>query len=465
MSNYSELLHSVKEYVSKNEYKVALNYLEKLLMLLKADYDAGVNKVKSGLAFNKLLSVRKDLIANSLSDNSYQILGLKKKDEEKPKVDYAKPSAFFLDIEESKDEEPKKEEPKQEEESPEEKAIEGALTNSDYPFNWDDIPTVTFDDIAGLDEVKDTVRIKVLMPLLHPEAFQGYVTTGGGGLCLYGPPGTGKTMVAAAIANTIHAKFCTVTPSDLLQQGVGNTEKAVKALFAQARSFKCAVIFFDEMDSIAPKNTRAQAARQLRSELLAQLQGIQSYGKKKDNILFLICATNKPWDIDSAFLRPGRFGTKIYVTLPDYDARKYMIDHRLNKIKENGIVEIKDDIDIDYVVNKMNGFNCADITNLLAYVEELSVRRAFKSDNDKYICDEDFKNALKTIKSSVQADDILKLSEWRKLNDYNANQEEDEAKADESELDKMKDTEEMDPSSFEEINLEAPEIEFKDKDE
>lgn len=464
MSNYSELLHNVKQYVEKNEYKLALNYLEKLLMLLKADYDAGVNRVKSGLAFNKLLQVRKDLMTNKLSDSSYEILGLKKKEEikEAPKApDYSKPSSFFDDIEEK--EEPK-EEPK-EEESPEEKALEGALNNSDYPFNWDDIPTVTFEDIAGLDEVKDTVRIKVLMPLLHPEAFQGYVTTGGGGLCLYGPPGTGKTMVAAAIANTIHAKFCTVTPSDLLQQGVGNTEKAVKALFAQARSFKCAVIFFDEMDSIAPKNTRAQAARQLRSELLAQLQGIQSYGKKKDNILFLICATNKPWDIDSAFLRPGRFGTKIYVTLPDYDARKYMIDHRLNKIKENGIVKINSDIDVDYVVNKTNGFNCADITNLLAYVEELSVRRAFKSENDKYICDEDFKNALKSIKSSVQADDILKLSEWRRLNDFNA-LEENEAKADESELDKIKeDSNEVDPSSFEEINLEAPEIDFKDKDE
>ena len=464
MSNYSELLHNVKQYVEKNEYKLALNYLEKLLMLLKADYDAGVNRVKSGLAFNKLLQVRKDLMTNKLSDSSYEILGLKKKEEIKgaPKApDYSKPSSFFDDIEEK--EEPK-EEPK-EEESPEEKALEGALNNSDYPFNWDDIPTVTFEDIAGLDEVKDTVRIKVLMPLLHPEAFQGYVTTGGGGLCLYGPPGTGKTMVAAAIANTIHAKFCTVTPSDLLQQGVGNTEKAVKALFAQARSFKCAVIFFDEMDSIAPKNTRAQAARQLRSELLAQLQGIQSYGKKKDNILFLICATNKPWDIDSAFLRPGRFGTKIYVTLPDYDARKYMIDHRLNKIKENGIVKINSDIDVDYVVNKTNGFNCADITNLLAYVEELSVRRAFKSENDKYICDEDFKNALKSIKSSVQADDILKLSEWRRLNDFNA-LEENEAKADESELDKIKeDSNEVDPSSFEEINLEAPEIDFKDKDE
>lgn len=448
MSNYATLLKDVKKYIETNEYKIALSNLEKLLMLLKADFDAGINKTKSGLAFNKLLPVRKELMTGKLTNITYDALGIKNDKEENPSMDYSKPSEFFNDIE--------IEDLEKEEIKPEDKILEGTnLGVSEYPFVWDEIPSVTFDDIAGLDLVKETVKMKVLMPLLHPEAFKGYVTTGGGGLCLYGPPGTGKTMVAAAIANTIHAKFCTVTPSDLLQQGVGNTEKAVKALFNQARSFKCAVIFFDEMDSIAPKSTRAQAARQLRSELLSQLQGIQSYGKKKDNILFLICATNKPWDIDSAFLRPGRFGTKIYVTLPDAIARKYMICHRLEKIKDNGIVSINDDIDIDYVVDKTNGFNCADITNLLALVEELSVRRAFSSENLKYICDDDFKKALKNAKSSVQQDDILKLNEWRKINDSNSFNEEDIEEESYEELEEV--------VKFDDIpDLTAPDIDFKD---
>ena len=89
---------------------------------------------------------------------------------------------------------------------------------------------------------------------------------------IQGPPGTGKTMIAAAIANEIGAKFCSVKPSDLLNQGAGNTEKAVRSLFAQARSFPVAVIYFDEMDSISPKSTKSQYAKQLRSEFLAQLQ-------------------------------------------------------------------------------------------------------------------------------------------------------------------------------------------------
>ena len=88
------------------------------------------------------------------------------------------------------------------------------------------------------------------------------------------------------------------------------------------------------MDSIAQKDTRSTYAKQLRSELLAQLQGIEAYSKDSGNILYLIAATNKPWDIDSAFIRPGRFGTRIYVGLPDDNARRYMIEKRFNKIKE-----------------------------------------------------------------------------------------------------------------------------------
>lgn len=283
-------------------------------------------------------------------------------------------------------------------------------------FIWDDIPTVGFDDVAGLEDVKRAVQIKVLLPLKNPEAFAGYEKKNGGGLCLYGPPGTGKTMIAAAIAKEIGAKFCSVKPSDLLRPGAGNTERAVKTLFKQARQFPCAVIYFDEMDSISPKNTRSQYAKQLRSEFLSQLQGIESYGKDTGNILFLICATNKPWDIDSAFLRHGRFGTKIYVGLPDQPAREYMINKRLGKIKAKGIVAVAEDINVAEVAEQTNGFNGADITNLLDHIEEISIFRAMTS-GEKTIIKDDFEAALKDIHSSVQTDDLVKLKEWRSEND------------------------------------------------
>lgn len=254
------------------------------------------------------------------------------------------------------------------------------------------------------------------MPLQHPEVFEGYVRKGGGGLLLYGPPGTGKTMIAAAIANEIGAKFCSVKPSDLLNQGAGNTEKAVRALFAQARAFPCAVIYFDEMDSISPKSTKSQYAKQLRSEFLAQLQGMESYGKKNKNILFLIASTNKPWEIDSAFIRPGRFGTRIYVGLPDEAARKYMVERRLKKIEERGIVTVSEDVDVEYIVQKTNGFNGSDMTNLLDRVEEISALRGMTT-GKKSVMQEDFLSALEQITSSVQREDIEKLLEWKRDNE------------------------------------------------
>ncbi len=298
--------------------------------------------------------------------------------------------------------------------SPEDKVLEeGGAASGEFIFNWDSLPSITFDDIAGLETVKQEVRSKVLLPLTNPELFEGYCQDNGGGLLLYGPPGTGKTMIAAAIANEVGAKFCSIKPSDLLHQGAGNTEKAVRALFAEARSFPCAVIFFDEMDSISPKDTRSQYSKQLRSELLAQLQGIEAYGKKNDRILFLIAATNKPWDIDSAFLRPGRFGTRIYVGLPDDEARKYIIQRQIDKLIHAGKVAIDENLDIDGVVTRTEGFNGSDITELMKEVKNNSIERT-KMTGNKVLMQEDFDKALERRKSSVQKADIEKLKAWEK---------------------------------------------------
>lgn len=290
----------------------------------------------------------------------------------------------------------------------------GKESTAGYRFAWDNIPKISFDDVAGLDDVKEAVMRKVLLPLKNPELYEGYVKKNGGGLLLYGPPGTGKTMIAAAIAHEIGAKFCSLGPSDLVLGGIGNTEKACVALFKEARSFPCAVLFFDEIESICPVNTHAQGARQLRSELLRQIQGMEAYGEKSDKILFLIAATNKPWDIDPAFVRPGRFGTRIYVGLPDAPARRYMLEKRIGKIMQTGKVMIGD-INADYIVEKTEGFNGADMTNLLDEVQELSALRSAKT-GIKEILQQDFNNALKKVTSSVQQKDMQKLLEWKEQN-------------------------------------------------
>ena len=436
MSELNDILKRAKYQVENFDYTNAVSTIEKLLLLLKNDYDAGINKEKSGKAYNKLILVRKELISKKLTDLTYNTLHISKSNKEVDKKD-SKTTNSLVDFNEnnisrSNKNVIEKEESKKDEgekilkdfASDNEKEIEPEkienenenIISSEFQFKWDDIPSVKFEDIAGLENVKELVEVKVLLPLLHPEAAVGYVSKGGGGLCLYGPPGTGKTMMAAAIANKINANFCSIVPSDLLRSGVGNTEKAIKALFQQARQYKCAVIYFDEMDALTSKSTKSQVTKNLRSEFLAQLQGISSYGQKSDNILFLICATNKPWEIDSAFLRPGRFGTKIYVGLPDYSAIKYILDHHIDKIKKAGIVKIKDDIDTDFYAKKLKGYNCSDISNILTNVEELSMRRYIKT-GEKCICNNDFVLAIEQSTSSVQNEDLVKLEEWKKIND------------------------------------------------
>lgn len=278
-------------------------------------------------------------------------------------------------------------------------------------FKWSDIPSVSFKDVVGLDQAKKEVQIKVLLPITHPESFEGYDKQNGGGLFLYGPPGTGKTMIAAAIAHEINARFCHIKPSDLIFPKPGETERMIQQLFKEARNFKCAVIYFDEMDSIASKNTRATISKQMRSELLACMQGMESYYKGNDNILFLIGATNKPWEVDSAFIRPGRFGTRIYVGLPEYESRVQIIQNKLDAISKKGKVSISDDIDVGEIGKLTDGFNCSDVNNLLNKVQEISVLRDIE-EHHKSICHQDFLDALKEIGSSVQQSDIKKIKEW-----------------------------------------------------
>ena len=446
MSNYLIRLNSIKAHIEKRELPLAVKEIEDLLYLLKVDYLSNVDPIRSKEAFNKLARVRKELKEGIIGPETNKLLKKEKRVEtslpsqveEKvvtpvnptvpvtPVVPQTPVTPKTTVVDETKASQEEQEENKlnanlataQTPEVPEaeEAALENA-TSGEYSFHWSDIPAVTFEDIAGLHEVKELVKSKVLDPIRNPESLKGYVSKGGGGVTLYGPPGTGKTMIAAATANAIHAKFCAITPSEILQQGVGSSERALKTLFAEARKFPCAMIFFDEIESLAPKNTRSTVARNLRSEFLAQLEGVSSYGKDTGNILFLMCATNKPWDVDSAFLRPGRFGTKIYVGLPDEEARGYIISHFLDKIKAQGIVKVED-IDLPNIVALTNGLNGADMNNLNTLVEDMS-RKRYQKTGEKTILNQDYLISLASMAPSVQAEDIEKLMAWRKINDIN----------------------------------------------
>lgn len=434
--NPGELFRIFKGLCSSNGYKTTatmdeklINYFHSPAFLNRKDF-SNARDVRN--IFEEIISIQSSRVSRIENPNDDELCLLKEEDLPYIIKNFSGYKAPNDDLPPLEEETPKAEKPeekrvdtptpvvedkpasKPEEVSPEDTFLNGA--NTQTQFKWDEIPTVSFDDIAGLDDVKKEVNQKVLLPLKNPDMFEGYDKKNGGGLFLYGPPGTGKTMIAAAIAHEIGSKFCSVKPSDILSSGVGNTEKAIKQLFLEARRFPSAVIYFDEIESIAPKVTRSSITRQLRSEFLAQLQGVETYGKDTKNTLYVIASTNKPWDVDSAFVRPGRFGTKIYVGLPDFYARKYLIENKLNKIRKANIVEVKDDINVDDIANRTNGYNGSDMSYLLDKVLELSAIRALQ-ELKKEISMQDFEAALELVKSSVQQADIEKLAEWRGQNE------------------------------------------------
>ena len=293
---------------------------------------------------------------------------------------------------------------------------EGNTAQKRKPFLVD-TPDVTFDDVAGMYEVKEVVRDKVIYPRLYPHLFKTFRKKSGGGILLYGLPGTGKTMIAKAIAKETGAKMFTVKPSDLLSKWFGNSEKNVRRLFNAARTERNAVIFFDEIEGFAcSRDSESDSMNRVVGELLTQMQGVTD-GDDEDRIL-LIAATNRPWDIDSAFLRPGRFDERIYVPLPDKDARKVIIRNAILGVPGH------EDVDVDGLAEETDGFNGADVAYLCEKAKEIAIRRVIASKmKDKKFVKEDFDQALKEVRSSVAKKDISRLENWEKENVQHASAE------------------------------------------
>lgn len=189
---------------------------------------------------------------------------------------------------------------------------------------------ITFNDIAGLDEAKLLLKEAIVLPLQYPHLFVGRRKPWRR-ILLYGPPGTGKSRLAEAISSEIDSQFYSVSSADLLSSWFGESEKLIKELFEKARLQEGkAIIFVDEIDSICRKrdSKEAEATRRIKTELLKQLEGANH---QNESDVFFICATNCPWELDTAFLR--RFEKRIYLALPERKARKTLLEICLGEIK------------------------------------------------------------------------------------------------------------------------------------
>jgi transitional endoplasmic reticulum ATPase len=215
-------------------------------------------------------------------------------------------------------------------------------------------PKLRFDDVAGLDDVKEDIRLKMIYPFAHPELATKFGINPGGGVLLYGPPGTGKTMLAKATAGEIDATFFRISPADVLSKWVGEAEQNIKKLFDAAAQEQRAIIFIDEIEALVPAR-RDEGSSVMQRVVPQILQGMEGFDERSVSPILFMGATNVPWQLDPAVLRPGRFDEKVYIPLPDLAARRKMLDIYLGKRP------VDEQVDLDALAREMEGYSGADI--------------------------------------------------------------------------------------------------------
>ena len=228
------------------------------------------------------------------------------------------------------------------------------------------VPNVRWSDVGGLKDVKEGLRMAVEWPLKYPELFKASGAKQPKGILLYGPPGTGKTLLAKAVANESEANFISVKGPEILSKWVGESEKAIREIFRKARQSAPAIVFFDEIDSIAPirgATGDSRVTERIISQLLTEMDGLEELRK-----VVVIAATNRPDLLDSALLRPGRFDRLIYVPPPDFKARIEIL-----KIHSKG-KPLAEDLNLEELAKLTEGYTGADLENLVNTAALISLK-------------------------------------------------------------------------------------------
>ena len=279
-------------------------------------------------------------------------------------------------------------------------------------------PGVSWKDIAGLDEAKSLLQEAVVLPMIMPEFFRG-IRRPWKGILMIGPPGTGKTMLAKAVASECKTTFFNVSSSTLTSKYRGDSEKMVKHLFEMARYQAPSIIFIDEIDALCSSrgsDSEHEASKRFKAELLMQMDGLNSGDDSDEKVVMVLAATNYPWLIDEAFRR--RFEKRIYIPLPNVQARRALLDINLRKM------QVEEDTDLNEIADNLQSYSCADITNLCRDAAMMSMRKHIKDkpleelrqikkeDIDKPLTKEDFDAALERCKRTSTEDECSKYEVW-----------------------------------------------------
>jgi AAA+ superfamily predicted ATPase len=255
-------------------------------------------------------------------------------------------------------------------------------------------PNLRLKDVGGMQQVKRRLDVAFLGPMRNPELRKAYGKSLRGGLLLYGPPGCGKTFIARATAGELGARFLGIGLSDVLDMWFGNSERRLHEIFQHARRSAPCVVFFDELDAIGQKRANLQGAGSMRNvvnQLLAEMDGI---GPDNEGV-FLLGATNHPWDVDSALLRPGRFDRMALVLPPDEAARVAILEHHLKGKPATAV-------DVRAIASKTEGFSGADLAHLCESATELAMEESVTTGTVRSITSADLLQALRQVKPSTR---------------------------------------------------------------
>src|SRR4051794_13678949 len=269
-------------------------------------------------------------------------------------------------------------------------------------------PSIKFADVAGLDHVKEDIRLKMVYPFEHPELAEKFGIRGGGGVLLYGPPGTGKTMLAKATAGEIEATFFRISPADVLSKWVGEAEQNIKKLFDAAAQEPRSIIFIDEIEALVPAR-RDEGSSVMQRVVPQILQGVEGFDKKAGRPILLMGATNVPWQLEPAILRPGRFDEKVYIPLPDLAARRAMLDMYLGKRP------VADNVDLNALAAKLDGYSGADIKYLCDRSATIPFLKSVASGEEGEITSDVIADVLSDTPPSVTGEMLARFEEWGRV--------------------------------------------------
>lgn len=256
---------------------------------------------------------------------------------------------------------------------------------------------VTLSDVGGLDDVKRRLEESFLAPMRNAEVARAFGKSLRGGLLLYGPPGCGKTFLARAVAGELGATFLSVSMTDVIGSFMGETQKNLKRVFDEARAQAPTVLFIDEIDSLGMRRGALSGGgaawlRQMVNELLLQLDSMSG----DNDGLYVLAATNNPWDLDEALLRPGRLDRSILVSPPDHEARASILRHHLKNRPIAGI-------DVQHLATVTEGFSGADLEHVAVTAAEKAMMQSIAQGAISPITMDHLGDALREIRPSTVA--------------------------------------------------------------